>query len=107
MRTAYTSFEFLKYFDTLQGASGFNECATITQGNGIDASKETFEENGMSLQIFVDCCQLGDRIIFDSEFFELQNSTVVKHPVVFDVADTNKSRMEIQFSSAGTVFDVQ
>ena len=82
-------------------------CATIRTANTIVVNGEALKENGTNLQLFVDCSQPGDTIIFDAEVIEPRNTTFVKHPVVFDIANPDTSRVEIKCPSGGTIFDVQ
>ena len=98
---------FKEYFDALLGPSDLTACATIRKANAIMVKEEALKENGMNLQFFVDCSQPGDTIIFDTEVVELWNTTVVRHPVVFDVANPNASRVKLKCPSAGTIFDVR
>lgn len=97
----------MKHYDAFLGPSDSNACATIRGLNGITVSEEALENNGMNLQFFVDCSQPGDKIIFDIEAVKIQNTTVVSHPVAFDVANPSTSRVAFKCSSAGTVFDVR
>ena len=101
------AFNFMEYYDALLGPSDLNACATIRGANGITVNEEALEENGMNLQFFVDCSQPGDKIIFDIEVVKTQNTIVVRHPVVFDVANPNTSRVTLKCPSAGTIFDVR
>ena len=71
------------------------------------ANEETVKENGMNLQFFVDCSQPGDTIVFDTKVVEPRNTTVVRHPVVFDVANPNASRVTLKCPRAGAVFDIR
>ena len=70
-------------------------------------NEEALKENGRNLQLWVDCSQPGDTIIFDTAVIETQNTTIVKHPVVFDVANPDTSRVVVKCPSAGTIFDIQ
>ena len=97
----------MKYLDAMLGPSDLNACATIRGENGLIVNEKALEENGMNLQFFVDCSQPGDKIIFDTEVVKTQNTTVVSHPVVFDVANPDTSRVALQCPSSGTIFDVR
>ena len=97
----------IKYFNALLGPGDSNACAAIRRENAIAVNEEVLQENGMNLQFFVDCSQPGDTIIFDTEAVEPKNTTVVRHPVVFDVSNPNTSRVVLKCPSAGTIFDVQ
>ena len=70
-------------------------------------TEENLKKNGMDLQFFVDCSQAGESIIFDAEVIEPRNTTIVRHPMVFDVANPDTSRVVLKCPSAGTVFDVK
>ena len=82
-------------------------CTTIRTANTIVVNEEALKENGTNLQLWVDCSQPGDTIIFDAAVIETQNTTIVKHPVVFDVANPGTSRVVLKCPSAGPIFDVQ
>ena len=97
----------VKHFNALLGPRDSTACATIRRGNTIVVNEDVFQENGMSLQFFVDCSQPGDTIIFDTEAVEPKNPTIVRHPVVFDVSNPNISRVVLKCPSAETIFDVQ
>ena len=98
---------FKEYFDALLGPSDLTACATIRKANAIIVKEEALKENGMNLQFFVDCSQPGDTIIFDTRVVKPKSTTVVRHPVVFDVSNSNSSRVVLKCPSAGTIFDVQ
>ena len=97
---------FITNFDALLGPSELNQCARIRSGHTITVNGEAMEENGMDLQFFVDCSQPGDTIIFDTEAVEPKTTTVIRHPMVFDVAK-NMPRVVFKCPRAGTIFDAQ
>ena len=82
-------------------------CATIRMANTIVVNGTALKENGMNLQLFVDCPQPGDTIIFDAAVIKPRNTTFVKHPVVFDIANPDTSRVVLKCPSGETIFDVQ
>ena len=97
----------IKCFNALLGPGDSNACAAIRRENAIAVNKEALQENGMNLQFFVDCSEPGDTIIFDTEVVEPKSTTVVRHPVAFDVSNPNTPRVLLKCPSSGTIFDVQ
>ena len=82
-------------------------CAAIRGLDGVVLTKEALEQNGMDVQLFVDCSLPGETIIFATEAVEPRDTIVVKHPVVFDVVDPNATRVAIKCPISGTIFDIQ
>lgn len=94
-------------FDALLGPSELNPCATIRRANAIMVNEKSLKAHGMNLQFFMDCSEPGDTIIFDTKVVEPQNTTVVMHPVVFDVASPNASRVTLKCPRVGMIFDIR
>ena len=97
----------MEYLDALPGLRDLNACATIWRANSIIVDDKSLKWNGKYFQFFLDCSHLGDTIIFHTNYVEPQNTTVIKHPMVFDVANLIASGVALKCPSAGIVFDAQ
>ena len=96
MKTVHICIVFFEYLYAFMGPDEMTTCDAIRRANIITVNEESLKKNRMSLQFFVDCSQPGDTIIFDTEALEPQGITVVRHPVVFDVANPNTSRVVLK-----------